>query len=188
VLTAPVDLFENIQVGRTLAIISLSYRKQAIPEDDSVAISKSPREEKRSSRRGTTEHLRHVQPRDRRIHLPSHVDVHLRGLVALVPHERLQRVRRELARVHRGERSAEIVEAIDEGEPPMPMLLRTQYWTERDRLFAAASGPRLRSGFGFPRTLSGRVATRVGRAERQHAWQRQECLPKFAAVQGARRQ
>lgn len=96
-----------------------------------------------------------MQPRDRRIHLPSHVDIHLRGLVGLVPHERLQRVRRELARVHRGERSAEIVEAIDEGEPPMPMLLSTRYWTERDRLFAAASGPRLRSGFGFPRTLPG---------------------------------
>ncbi len=44
-----------------------------------------------------------MQPRYRRVHLHRHVDVNLRGRLALAAHERLQGVRGLLVWVHHGE-------------------------------------------------------------------------------------
>src|SRR5947208_3644286 len=59
------------------------------------------------------QHLRDVGLRRRRVELPRRVDVPLRGRVALVPHQVAQGVGRQLVGVHRRERPAQVVEAVD---------------------------------------------------------------------------
>ena len=59
-----------------------------------------------------SQHGRNVKRPDSRIELAGHVDVPLRGGVALVPHQLLQGVCRQRGGVLRGERSPQIVEPI----------------------------------------------------------------------------
>jgi hypothetical protein len=59
---------------------------------------------------------------NRRVELPSHVDVTLRGLIALMTHQGLQGIRGQVFRVQSCESSPQIMEPVDVAEAGMLVL------------------------------------------------------------------